>query len=128
MQTSDTKHYIYGGQCTYYVVYDIITNFRIKGELFQCRPHHPSVSCLKVLIIEYIGIVIRLERKNTVFVDDIMIVTFPYDNGTVKIWSSNSGFMVKLDNGVSIFWDGKKYARINLPISFLGITRGKNPK
>lgn len=129
METLDTKNYMYGGKGSYYLVFDTTSNFNIIGEFFMCRENHPHVSCLDVLIINYDNYTIKLERVNNVYVDvGPKILPYVSDDEKINIFKIPEGIKVELANGISIFWDGKKYARINIPISFQGIIMGKNQK
>ena len=94
----------------------------IVGETHNCNGGR---FCLKSVTIHYEGLVIKMAQNHQLFVDGAE-VPIPYLSADVDVTTSNSGdSFAMISNDISVTWDGKKSAEIEISDIYMGFVEGK---
>ncbi|KAK2585761.1 hypothetical protein KPH14_010370 [Odynerus spinipes] len=130
--TFDGKHYDFMGKCKYYLLKG--ENYSIESENVACSGAiseamgfvtSDTPSCTKTVTIKIKQDVIKLKQNKQIVINGEDINKLPFFVNEVKIQAASSIFLVvRMMNGLEIWWDGISRVYINAPAEFHGKTRG----
>ena len=96
----------------------------IVGETHNC---FGGRFCLKSVTIHHEGLVIKMAHDHKLYVNGVEVL-IPYYSADVDVTTTNSGhsFAMMSDMDISVTWDGKNSAEIEISDIYMGLIKGTN--
>ncbi|XP_043682227.1 hemocytin isoform X2 [Vespula pensylvanica] len=130
--TFDGKHYDFMGKCKYYLLKG--ENYSIESENVPCSgaiseylgfSTSDTPSCTKTVTIKTEQAIVKLKQNRQIVINGEDVNKLPLLVNGIKIQAASSIFLVvRMSNGLEVWWDGISRVYINAPAEFHSNTRG----